>query len=347
MMSSLRTASGYAVRELQDALFHAAETARTVDTRPYELQPRAQLCQELVPRIHSVMDEALDVLGCLLERYDTPPQAQAADTSGVFDTYFDEAVEPSVPPAEPQQRIADVSFMARWELDRKRSAIAVAQHTDDYWRLLSECCSARRRVVKATSGVEQVLSQVEGCPSVFESLYRSERRRAIETRAAYHSLLSGLKRLEDASERIERDVRLVGTGIACLVGRDVYLELRVKDRLELRRLQRKIFDWLLGPRDPQQGRRLIGDVKAFAELLMEVNHRPVLVEHDREVLQRLQAALRQPATDALAFFELLVSIRGRDTELDDLIDARAELRTELWDHVVERVLQELSEQGRA
>jgi hypothetical protein len=319
---------------------------------------------ELVPKITAATDDAVGVLERVLEHYDAPASievpraAQASEldatakvdpgSSGIFDARFEALVAPELVPARPAhgRRVADASFMARWELHRKRGAVVRARERDDVCGLLSVCCSARRRVLKATSGVEQVLSQVEGRPSVFEGLYRTERQLAVDTRAAYFAFLSRLRREGFESGDVERGVRLAGTGIAKLVGRDVYQDLRVEDRLEIRMLQRRLVDWLLGPRNLQEGRRLLSDVSAFASLLMEVNRRPVLVEHDRELLQRVQAGLHQPSPDEAGLRRALGSLRGRDPDLDDLIELHAELRPEQWDTTVSRVLGRLQEQDQ-
>lgn len=351
MLAALSIVGGREVEELQDELLQVARSAQKLDTRPFELVPFPRLCDELLPAVTTTMDSAIEVLERVLSRYDAPTAVEGPESSGMFDACFEALVEPAPAPSPPSvgQRVADASFMARWELHRKRGAVQRAAERDDARGLLSECCSGRRRVLKATSGVERLLSQVERRPSVFEGLYRTERKLAVDTRAAYFTFVSRLPAevLEGAAlegRPLERCVRLAGTDIAKLMGRDVYQDLRVEDRLEIRALQRRLLAWLLGPRDEQDGRRVLSDLSAFASLLMEVNRRPVLVEHDRELLERLQAALHGGAMDEAALRGELPMLRGRDPELDDLIALRAELRPELWDATVSRVLAALAQQ---
>lgn len=330
------------ILELQHALHGAAEHALEIDTRAYELEPPTRISQELVPHIHAAVDEALGVLSRLLDRYDSPANAKTPDESGMFDVLFEEIVEPANQPPKAWQRVADVSFMARWELDRKQRAIAVAERADGDRALLSECCSIRRRVVRATSGVEQVLAEVEGCPSVFEGFYRTERQCAVETRAAYLSFASGLRGVDDEHVPVVRGLRLAGISIARLIGRDIYQDLWVDDRLQIRELQRRLLDWLRHCGEPLEGRRLIGDVQAFAALLMQVNRRSVLMEHDQNVLHQFRMALRQPLVDETTWSSVLSSVRGRERQLDQLIDARTPLVPHLWEATVERVLEDLT-----
>ena len=342
-MSALRATPDDEVQRLQCALRDAAERAHLVDTRPYEWEARVRIDHELVPRLRGAVDDAVGVLDLLLERYDTPSQGSSPADSGAFDLCFEELVRPANQPPAPWQRVADVSFMARWELTRKREQLRDATLANDHISLLSECCSLRRRVIKATSGVEQVLAQVEGYPSVFEGLYRTERQRAIETRAAYLSFISGLRETEEEPVPLVRSVRLAGISLARLIGRDVYQDLWVDDRLRVRELQHRLLTWLRDPHDALDGQRLLGDILAFGELLMAVNRRPTLLQHDREVLCRVQRALGTPELDGRAIFEELGSVRGRDRELDALIKARTTLRSSLWSTTMERVLGELSQ----
>lgn len=329
------------IADLQGALHRAALKAQQLDVRAYEFQSREQVRREVVPSVDAAVDQALDALEQVLERYDAPSAAMGPEDSGMFDLAFDALVEPSTPvhPVH-DQRVADASFMARWELQRKRAMLAVAEERDDANTLLSHCCSTRRRVIKATAGVEQVLSQIEGRPSVFDGLYRTELQTAVETRAAYYTFVSTLRR---ASEReVMTAIRLAGTIIATLIGRDIYERLRVEDRLELRCLQRRFRQWVLDSRDPQEGLRLMSDASAFGSLLMEVNRRAVLVEHDRELLGRILTGLRRRSVDD-GLVAALRTLRGRDPDLDMLIEGSAAMLPELWEPTVSRVLEQLAE----
>ncbi|MFV8749449.1 hypothetical protein ACNOYE_02730 [Nannocystaceae bacterium ST9] len=332
---------------IQRSLRDAAEAARTIDTRSYELASHARVRAELAPVVRTVMNDAIAVLGDVLARFDQPQVIDAAEDSGVFNCVLDDLVT-DTSPSNPYQRVADISFMARWELERKRGAITEAERGDDEWRLIAECCSARRRVIKAASGVERVLSEVEALPSLFTSLFQTERQRAVETRAAYYNFVVGTRAAMHWQERdLQRCLRLIGTGIALLVGRPIYEDLRIEDRRALRSLQMRLVGWLRGDRDPLAGQRLVSECSAFASLLMDVNRRPVLIEHDRELLERLLAAVMQPATNKSAFYQVLISLRGRDATLDHLIEHQADLRPELWVESARATLASLRERDHS
>lgn len=335
---------------IQVALHGAAEAARRIDTRTFELGGLHLIRAALVPAVSDAVSETVSVLDDVLGYYDQPSQVDSvvdsgAD-SGVFNSIFEELVElPSE--GDSYQRLADISFMARWELDRKREAVASAERRDDDWQLISECCSARRRVVKAASGVERVLCEVEGLCSLFTGLYRTEEQCAIETRAVYYSFVSGLHAAEQYREdhQIERCVRLAGIGIARLIGRSIYEELRIEDRRTLRELQVRLIDWLRSPEDRRGGPRIFGDLSAFASLLMGVNRRAQLVDYDCRILEQLVTALIRPPVDRGELYTTLETIRGRDPELDELINTRADLRGTVWQGPAERVLAQLKNES--
>jgi hypothetical protein len=330
------------VGEIQRSLHQVAIAARRIDTRSFEVDAQGRVRLELVPAVRDVMDQACTVLAQVLDRYERPSGTSNYEDSGVFACMFDDMVADTTPNS-PRQRIADMSFMARWELDRKRCSVAEAEAATDDWRLIAECCSARRRVVKAASGVERVLAEVEARPSMFGEVYQTENQRAVATRAAYYSFVTGLLRADTEQPDIGRRIRFAGTGIAQLIGREIYEELRIEDRRSLRALQARLFEWLRGRQDLREGQRIHSELLAFASLLMEVNRRATLVEHDRAVLDKLLMAIQQPATDDKTFFKLLRSIRGRDPELDALIEAEAELRPTLWQAPATRTLARLRE----
>jgi hypothetical protein len=67
----------------------------------------------------------------------------------------------------------------------------------------------------------------------------------------------------------------------------LYRELRAPDRYQLQSLRRRLDAWLDGVWDAcDVARQLLADVRAYAELLVLINNREILVEHDRRVRER-------------------------------------------------------------
>ncbi|MCA9701312.1 MAG: hypothetical protein KC431_27565, partial [Myxococcales bacterium] len=117
-----------------------------------------------------------------------------------------------------------------------------------------------------------------------------------------------------------------------------YEDFRVEDRRSLRSLQQRIIDWIRGDRDEVDGWQIFADLQAFASLALTVSRRPVLCEHDRAVLELLLCALEMPGADQVAVYRLLETIRGRDQEIDDLIEGQVDLLPSLWLEPTRRVL---------
>jgi hypothetical protein len=81
-----------------------------------------------------------------------------------------------------------------------------------------------------------------------------------------------------------RDVRI---RILDLFLAPVYKDLRAADRYALQSLRARIDPWLLTTwEDTETARRLLSDVRAFANLLSEVNQREILVSYDRRIREQ-------------------------------------------------------------
>jgi hypothetical protein len=332
---------------LQRSLHDLAEAAQAIDTRTFEVAAPPRVRAEMVPSLQRALEVAIGTLGEVLEHYDTPPSDDSlgdAGDSGVFHMTLDDIVEDQ--PTNPRQRVADLAFMARWELVRKREAILAALAQDDGWRLIEECCSTRRRIIKAASGVERVIAELEVQPSLFANLYLNEQQRAVQTRTAYHVFLVGVRAASSqwAQRDLHRCMRLIGTGIAQLIGRPIYEELRIEDRRMIRAVQARLVDWLRGQHDELEGRRLVSEIESAAELLMGVNRRPALIEHDCELLEKLIAAVQQPATHKASFYVRLMALRGRDPALDRHIERHCDLVPEHWLGLATSLLEQLRTQ---
>ena len=117
------------------------------------------------------------------------------------------------------------------------------------------------------------------------------------------------------------------------IGDDVYEHLRVTDRQLLRRLQEKVIQRLRvdpssdGRAATREGERVWQDIATAAELLMQVNRRAELREHDAATLRRLTEELRPLSPRARVTPELrarLSSLMGADPAIDGLLLAPAD-----------------------
>ena len=125
----------------------------------------------------------------------------------------------------------------------------------------------------------------------------------------------------------------------------VYPLLRVEDRVTLRRLLKRILDWLnSADQVPAAGERLWQDLAAFAELLVQVSHRQELQDHDLELINRAHRTLfpyGQPTPDIPeALRSELQTLLGLDTELDALI-VGSDSDPVSWKPTLQRLRQQL------
>src|SRR5690606_21712705 len=86
-----------------------------------------------------------------------------------------------------------------------------------------------------------------------------------------------------------REIRLDFLG---LFSSQAYEFMRAPDRYALQGLRTRIAGWLEGPcTDVAAGQAILADVRAFAELLLHVNRREVLVTYDRNILRQAKEDL--------------------------------------------------------
>ncbi len=296
------------------------EHARALNPREFEEQDSASIFGGLVPAVAATAEEAAGVFNGLVASYDQSP-GEAPHQSETFYKEVDELMRGSAS----ARRIADLASMARWELNRKRAALSQLKASDDRWALLSEAGSARRRTLKSAIALETALCEHEGLQSRLHVLFASELDVSVEIRHVYGSFRRSLGGEPPDEPSVQAKLRGAAVAIAKLIGRDVYDNLRLTDRAQLRGLQANILGWLReGPASsPRRGLRLWQDLSAFAGLLVQINNRTELREHDVAVAR--EALLQAKAPNALASDELFARLKqlsGISDEIDGLLLAR-------------------------
>lgn len=309
--------------ELQRELAQVVERARQLDTRGFESAGATIIHEQLVPQVREVLQEGLGALCSVLESY-------RDETIGTEEGECDEgdgarAIDALMDRASAVERIADLCVIARLDLRCKQDRLTALADSRKVWDLISVCASIRRKLLKSAAAVEQTLGELEGRPSRAAGVFHTELQRSLEIRRVYtrfrHPIVArGVPRPEEVQIRL----REAGVAIAKLVGRDVYEDMRVDDRIQLRRLQADIIEWLRGEDGfhPRTGLRLWQDLSAFTELLVLVNNRGELREHDRLLAVRLSAELRELPAESRPPEDLigaLSALHGRDDELDGLL----------------------------
>jgi len=311
--------------DIQARLAALSERVRGVEIRDFETQSSEALASGLAPQCAGLLQEAAATLQDVVDRLD--PGHAESDGSGpgavpgesdAFERTLDDAVDTRRLPG-------DVAFIAALELRQRRDRLTHLGRDQPPLAFIGECDSAMRAIRKALGALDAVIAEAAGtAPRLdFSSVLQSSlrvRRRYATFRARI--LASG----EPRAEGLRQQLRALGTHIAKLVGWDVYPELRVHDRLQLRDLQARILGWLQAGEASAtaDGVRLWEDLVAFVRMTGQINQREELVEHDRGVVEHAWRALARVEDGGVVpepILRLLASLEGLDEETDGLLQA--------------------------
>lgn len=324
--------------EIQARLATLSGRVRGVEIRDFETQPSESLASGLLPLCAGLLQEAAAALqGVVDQLVPGRPESEGSleeDVPGgpdAFERRLDAAVDTRRLPG-------DVAFIAALELRQRRERLARLGPAQPPLALIGECDSALRAIHKALGAVDAVIAEAAGsAPRLdFSSVLQSSlrvRRRFATFRARI--LAAG----EPGEEGLRGHIRALGTHIAKLVGWDVYPELRVHDRLQIRVLQCRILGWLQAGEAgaTADGVRVWQDLVAFVRMMGQINRREELVEHDRGVVGRawqMLAGVEAAGDVPEPILRLLASLEGLDDALDGLLQAGVR-RASRWREVLE------------
>lgn len=292
---------------LRSEMVHLAQAVSELDVREFE-DARGDALVTLRSRTLELVERAcVLVTGTVEVCMKFSDASEKRPSSLPFGLALDAAV--AQPPI--QQAIEDVAFLVMLELRQRRERLQ--QLGGDPIAVLSECDGALRRIRKGLGAIEVVAAKVFHQPVRLD--FSTELQRSLLVRAAYAKFSRRLRANAPAGETptdLRTALRRVGTEIAVLVGRDAFPMIRVRDRLQIRSLQRRILDWL-HVLDPVEGARLWQDIVGFVEMLGHVNRREELISHDREVVK---TALGVGPGDAPTLKLVCAKLVGRDPGLD-------------------------------
>lgn len=300
----------------QHSLIDLARRVDIVRGYPYRDAEFAVLGQELMPAACEVCAELLEQLEPVVAHY------RSLGTSPDW-------VE-----------LLDVFRLARADLLVRLRRIEDTCESEDELMLVSAAMAALGTVRRVTIVMENALALCEGLTAALSCLDDAER--ALALRRLFVELSQKLRVHEPPSaEQVAQSLRNAAAVIADLFGRNIYVELRASDRIQLHRLQDKLLGWLGGTDgfDPASGAAVWGDLATFVELLGQINSRQELIEHDRSVLHDAKSELfagDAPSVIPDRLGEMLATLEGRDPELDRLI-AASELDPTRWRAPLERL----------
>lgn len=313
-----------------------------VDVRVPEDSALISLAADLVPGVTLLLREAIDLLS-QVEGFYSPDQMESLSPSDDDESLSGIGFQISTEFAA--RDLGDLAFFARTDLRSSLEKLMfAATQRGDQLALASHCESGLRRVRKALVSVESAVYEFEGFKPPKRSWFDVEV--SLQIRKLYWNLRRETGgHTVDQQKPLEERLRSVLYRIVAFRELSVYPLLRVEDRVTLRRLLKRILDWLNSADQPQpSGERLWQDLAAFAELLVQVSHRQELQDHDLELISRAYRALfpyGQPIPNIPEELRAeLQSLLGLDTELDQLI-AGSDSDPVTWKPTLQRLRQQL------
>jgi hypothetical protein len=331
----------------KDEIISLARRVLDVDVRAYESMPPDRLASELQPIVSELLRQANDVLARLLETFEAEHALHVAasgeDALGSPYVPFEQAIDAAIGSQSSTsiQAVGDIAFLAHLELRQRAERLERVTACRSAIAIVGECDSALRRVRKALTSIDVVLARAGLVEPSLD--FASELEVSLRVRRACAKLRRRVVSGPDPSpETLHARLRSAGTAFAMLVGWEVYPSLRVRDRLQLRDLQRRILDWLRRDQGAVEGFQLWQDLVGFVRMLAQVNRRQELVDHDMRVVRGVREHLRErrePAIDD-ASLARLATLEGLDDEVDALLSTGERLDSS-WSSVLARVARQL------
>jgi len=307
------------ISELQPRLRTLVEHVRAIDLRAYEVAAAEEIATGLCPATRTLLGEACVLLDELLV-HDRERDREPVPSQLPFERDLDLRMESigSTPSRTAFETVADIAFVARLELRQHGMRLAELARSRDAATLLAECDSALRHLHKAMTALDAAIANAIGAPPSVD--FTSTLQVSLAVRRAYakfRALVS--ERTEPEPDELHARLRRSGIQIAMLIGWAAYPDLRIRDRLLLRGLQRRILAWLPDG-DTAVGFEIWYDFITCVDMLALVNYRQELLEHDAMHLAHAAAVL-EGAAPIDTLHSALLPLRGLDPELDAALEA--------------------------
>ncbi|MFO0658659.1 MAG: hypothetical protein U0165_02315 [Polyangiaceae bacterium] len=227
----------------------------------------------------------------------------------------------------------DLVFLGYMGLSAKLSSLGANLDSCETWDIFDLCAGTRREALRSLCAIGNHLRRVLGGPSYDEYLY-DEAIVGVETRRAYLRFREEIIRFEPVSvSDCSGSMRRCASAIAKLIGKPIYPFLRTQDRLLLRDAQRRLRAWLEAQRheaDLLGASRIWQDLFNQCEIMLAVNMRPELREHDRRTLAKAKRWIRaNPDKNLLEVAALLSTAQGRCPRLDACLSSTGTTHAEL------------------
>lgn len=317
-------------------------------------QPQDPEHLDLAPYVLGAVAAINRLLAFMVAEFPAPPEEESEEGDDLdFDLEFDLVDGPGGEgglstrahhqrPMTPEEEAADAAHafgsMLRSRVVRFGERLQMAHSTGDSWKLLSELDDFKHRLNKAVQGVLfGVLAVFNNTASREEILpeYRSAVGEAVALRTAITDLSYHINRFNESLTDPDIAVPLmvgVSDRLTRFSGLPVYRSLRAEDKKAVIDFRGELYQMRYN-RGPDGNvsmsrlRQVVEGFSKFLESMQAINHREVLVLHDRNALQtalaRAQEITNTAASDEGAARQgldaLVASLRdvtGRNPDLD-------------------------------
>lgn len=337
--------SGSLLEQLDQLLGRVSQ----VDLSVSEETHRIPQVSEVAPAVLELLDAAVSLLSQAQKHYESEA-ALEAETVDDSDSLSDIGALISTEMAA--RGLADLAFVARGDLLQCREELHRACAKDDFLQMASRSDTGFRHLRRALMSLESAIYEFLGSPAPMRRWF--DLSVSLEIRRLYGRLRNEIAELDGDRRRGPEDrLRITARRFSELRGLRVYPLLRIDDRVAVRQLYKRILEWQeAGGGDLLAAARLWQDIVGFTELLVQVNHRQELREHDLKTvlsaLRRLNAVAGTPGPLPTLVRQELAVLEGLDAELDELLGAEpgAEAPQEQWQAVLGRLQWSLSPRKR-
>lgn len=280
---------------------------------------------ELVRKIYSALGEASQILDAIGEAFDGGIPEDVGQSGSVPDeTEGLREIAAGISMQLASREVADLANVGSADLSRMRQQLGGGLAQENFWQLASLADGALGRLGRALIPVESALREYCDLPP--------KRRRwedlddSLEIRRQYGLLWRAVMAGNDprTGADLQQSLATVANRISILRMHTIYPFLRIDDRLALRRLQKRLLAFLHrpGPADEIAGRRLWNDVVSSFRLLLGINGRQELMDHDRELVLTCFWEISRRRRDGSISPEMrqrLQPLLGRDEDLDRVL----------------------------
>lgn len=336
-----------AFAELQASILALAARVEAFDLRRFELHDVDALTSELTPPVRALLHEAYRVARDVAEACGggaLAPSGAEADGGAPRPEHTPGRAlgGGAAGPSSSLADIADIGFLASLELKQRADRLEHLPDESSRAVVIGECESALRSIRKALKTIDRAFARAGVSPSRLD--FTSDVETALEVRRVYAKLRARVAELgEPRGDASYEQLQALGMAIATVVGWEGFAQLRVRDRMALRELQRRLVEWFRTEREAVAARRLWQDIEFFVRSLSGISRRQELTEHDAQVVEEswevvntVDGALPAETLEALQRLE------GLDDEVDVLLAGEARSSAVAWRAPLERLRRALS-----